>query len=154
MLTSTNIYLSSDENFDLKHDKIGRLSMANSGPDSNGSQFFITTSITEWLDGKHVVFGQVVEGLDLVLNKIQTVKTGKHDKPEQDLRIIKSSGEKNKMVTDDQIATYTEVAEGDSKWKNVAFVFISMIILVAVYTAVKVKRSLEPRYTSMKDQTD
>ncbi|WEW61331.1 Peptidyl-prolyl cis-trans isomerase B [Emydomyces testavorans] len=63
--------------------------MANAGPDTNGSQFFITTAVTSWLDGRHVVFGEVLEGYDVV-DAVQNVAKGFGDKPEKEVKIAKS----------------------------------------------------------------
>ncbi|KAL9005481.1 MAG: hypothetical protein Q9188_001759 [Gyalolechia gomerana] len=75
-----------DENFKLKHDKPLLLSMANAGPGTNGSQFFVTTVNTPHLDGKHVVFGEVLDGKGIV-RKIENLKT-QNEKPQQDVTIV------------------------------------------------------------------
>jgi cyclophilin family peptidyl-prolyl cis-trans isomerase len=77
-----------DENFKIKHTVKGLLSMANSGKNTNGSQFFITTAPTTWLYGKHTIFGDVVdEASRKVVDKIQAVDTNASDKPLDDVVI-------------------------------------------------------------------
>lgn len=71
---------------ELTHDAAGVLSMANAGPNTGGSQFFITLAATDWLDGKHAVFGKVTDGMDVV-ERIGAVQTDDGDRPLEDVRI-------------------------------------------------------------------
>lgn len=84
---------------ELKHDTEGVLSMANAGPNTNGSQFFITLGPTPWLDGKHTVFGRVLGGIE-VMKKMASVKTDKNDCPLKPITIkgIKVFGDGEQLI--------------------------------------------------------
>lgn len=76
-----------DEGVWLPHTTGGLLSMANSGPNTNGSQFFITYKTTPWLDGKHTVFGRVISGFD-ICKRAEAIETGASDVPKQEVTVV------------------------------------------------------------------
>lgn len=148
-----------DENFILKHDRPGRLSMANAGKNTNGSQFFITTVVTSWLNGHHVVFGQVVEGMDVVA-KIEGAKRGKNDRPEKPITTKKSWGEVNKDVQMTDVKDYEEdqrdkadIRKTHGEINNTRFVWILFALagLACIYAAAQYKKNKDQKYASMRD---
>lgn len=137
-----------DENFKLKHDKPFLLSMANAGPGTNGSQFFVTTVPTKHLDGKHVVFGEVISGKSII-RAVENVKTGENDKPVEPC-VIADCGEvpagadlteftkKEPDSTGDAYEDYPEdQLQGDEEWKGTELVKIVEEIKTLGNTAFK-----------------
>ena len=130
-----------DENFVVKHNKLGRLSMANAGPNTNGAQFFITTKDDcLWLDGIHVVFGQLVGGFD-TLQKLNVVETD-HDRPKEEVMI---SGIDIKEVKDSRnvhndLVLDTEVAPATGWNYSLFIVCLVLVCGFLYYTKVSYKK--------------
>lgn len=110
-----------DEKLWLPHTHPGLLSMANSGPDTNGSQFFITFKPTTWLDKKHTVFGRVISGFE-ICKQAETIKTGAQDKPLTQVKIVGcgelSAEDKLKEENADFLAIYSKPYEAPEDEKN------------------------------------
>ena len=104
-----------DENFFYAHSREGLVSMANSGKNTNGSQFFITLKDTPWLDGKHVVFGQVIKGMEVV-KEIEELQTDGDDKPKVDV-IIENCGEIKDGIEIDPEKSKEIAIENERNWK-------------------------------------
>jgi cyclophilin family peptidyl-prolyl cis-trans isomerase len=105
-----------DENFKIRHTRRGLLSMANAGPNTNGSQFFLTSVATPWLDNRHVVFGMLLEG-DALLKQIENLKTDRNDGPTVSV-VISNCGqidENGKEVVYDEGAEPKEVPEKEEE---------------------------------------
>ncbi|MBP2832334.1 peptidylprolyl isomerase [Aquimarina sp. U1-2] len=106
----------------LTHKSKGILSMANSGPGTNGSQFFITLKETPWLDGKHTVFGEIVKGQD-VIDSIGTTKTGERDKPESEIKmtevnIIRKGSDAKSFDTEKEFTEKLKIVEAEKAEKE------------------------------------
>lgn len=117
-----------DENFEIKHEKPFLLSMANAGPGTNGSQFFITTVPTPHLDGKHVVFGEVLQGKNIV-RTLENTTTGPNDKPVRDAVIddcgeftagedYENASKRSPDKTGDPYEDFPEDQKADGDWKG------------------------------------